>query len=48
MWKDIWVGLQPSEVVLTVFQISAYKALITPGNQEADALAWVRTLATDQ
>lgn len=48
MWKDIWVGLQEPEVVLTVLHIPAYKALILPGNQEVDVLAQVRALATDQ
>ena len=41
MWKDIWVHLQEPEAVLTVFHLLAYKVLTPPGNQEADALAWV-------
>lgn len=40
IWTDVWVCLQ-SEAVLTVFYIPAHKALIPPGNQAADALAWV-------
>ena len=38
MWKDIWVHLQETETVLTLFHILVLKALMFPGNQEVDAL----------
>ena len=44
---DIWVCLQEPEAILPVFHVLARKALTPPGNQEADALAWVQSLATD-
>lgn len=36
---DIWVSLQESKTVLTVFYIQAHKALTPLGNQEPEALA---------
>lgn len=41
IWEDIWVHLQEPKAVLTVFHILAHKAMTAPGNQEADALAWL-------
>lgn len=38
LWKDIWVYLQESEVVLTVFHVLVHKVLPPAGCQEANAL----------
>lgn len=43
MCKDIWIHLQESELMLTIFYIPVQKALTLPGNQEADSLAQVQT-----
>lgn len=47
VWRDVSVHLQEAEAVLTGFHLPAHEALTRPGNQEADALAWVPALVTD-
>ena len=47
VWRDTWVCLQEPEAILILFRIPARKALTPPGNQEADAPAQTRALATD-
>lgn len=45
--RDIWAHLQEPEADLAVFHVPAHKASTPLGNQEADVLAKIYTLATD-
>ena len=46
MWKDIRADLQEPEVDLA-FRVPVHKTSTLPGNQEANVLAKILTLATD-
>lgn len=49
MWKNIWALLQEPEadLIVLVFHVPAHRVSPPPGNQEAQVLAKICTLATD-
>lgn len=45
--EGTWLHLPEPEAVFSVFYILGLKAVTPPGNEAADAPAWVQALATD-